>query len=183
MIETLKAFAGPLAIIIASVSATWITWRLGSRQVAIAAAQAQTAEAQRQIAQSQRDIAYDRLKYDLFRMRYEVYQAAKAAIERVINIADRPIGDQELLSLRLKMDEARFFFPLREVAIFNRIDDLITQHEVARAEWERFNDDDATRIRTGDTMGDAITKLSEIRRSLLDLLAPELGFAQLTRTP
>jgi len=116
-------------------------------------------------------------------MRYEVYQAAKAAIERVINIADRPIGDQELLSLRLKMDEARFFFPLREVAIFNRIDDLITQHEVARAEWERFNDDDATRIRTGDTMGDAITKLSEIRRSLLDLLAPELGFAQLTRTP
>jgi len=182
IIELLKAFAGPLAIIIASATATWITWRLGLRQVAIAAAQAQTAEAQRQIAQSQRDIAYDKLKYDLFRMRYEIYQAAKTAMERVIRTGtERPVSDLELQSLRLKMDEARFFFPLREVAIFKTIDDLITQHEVARMVWKRFNDDDEIRITKGDIMADAISKLSEIHRNFLDLLTPELGFAQFTR--
>jgi hypothetical protein len=111
----LKDFAGPVATIVAVGVATFITWRLGSRQVAIAVSQANTADAQRAIAQSQRDIAYDKLKYDLFRMRYDVYQAAKAAIERVIRTGtERPIIDEELLNLRIKMDEARFFFPPRE---------------------------------------------------------------------
>jgi hypothetical protein len=181
----LKDFAGPVATVIAAGAATFITWRLGSRQVAIASSQANTADAQRTIAQAQRDIAYDRLKYDLFRLRYDVYQAAKEAIERVIRTgtAERPIGDIELLNLRLKMDEARFFFPPQVLQLFENIDVLIIQHEVARASWTRFNDVDDVRYREGDIMADAITKLSDIHRHLAAALTSELGFGLLISPP
>jgi hypothetical protein len=182
--SVLKDFAGPVATIIAAAVATFITWRLGSRQVAIAASQANTADAQRAIAQSQRDIAYDRLKYDLFRMRYDVYQAAKEAIERVIRTGtERPVSDMELLNLRLKMDEARFFFAPQVLQLFENIDDLITQHEVSRASWSRFNDDDAVRFREGGIMADAITRLSDIHRHLAEALTSELGFGLLISPP
>jgi hypothetical protein len=184
IVDLLGGFAGPVATIIAAGAATWITWRLGKKQVTIAASQAATANAQKEIAQSQRDIAYDRLKYDLFRMRYDVYQAAKQAIERVIRTGtDRDINDMELLNLRIKMDEARFFFPPRVLQLFENIDALITQHEVARASWSRFNDEDAVRYRQADIMGDAITKLSEVHRHLAEALTSELGFGLLTSAP
>jgi hypothetical protein len=177
----LKDFAGPVATIIAAGAATFITWRLGSRQVAIAASQANTAAAQREIAQSQRDIAYDRLKYDLFQMRYAIYQAAKDAIERVISTStQRELIDQELLALRKKMDEARFFFPLPEVQLFKNIDDLIARHEIARSTWARFNDNDTVRISEAEVMADAAIKLSDIHVHLAEMLTSELGFGQLT---
>ena len=78
------------------------------------------------------------------------------------------------------MDEARFFFPAREVSLLNHIDDLITQHEVSRATWARHNDDDSVRLREADVMGDAFAKLSAIHREMPKLFASELGFDQLT---
>jgi hypothetical protein len=103
-----KDFAGPIAVIIASGTAAWITYKLGMIQVGIARRQAKTAEAQK-------DIAYDKLKHDLFDQRYEIYVAAKRLIEAIF---DAPLGDDikrhtdpEIKRLRLKLDEARFFFP------------------------------------------------------------------------
>jgi hypothetical protein len=173
--NVLKDFAGPVATVIAAGAATWITWRLGSRQISIAAGQAQTASAQKWIA-------YVKLKHDLFRLRYEVYQAAKDAIELVLKTGpdQREIVDPDLTALRIKIDEARFFFPEREVAIFRIIEELITRHEFARAEWIRFNEDDVIRFRTGDAMADAIAELSEYHRQLPALLTAELGFGQFT---
>ena len=79
LMDLAKAFAGPVATIIAASTAAWITYRLGREQVRIAAAQATTAAAQaataaaqEEIAKSQRDIAYDKLKWDLFGKRYEI---------------------------------------------------------------------------------------------------------------
>lgn len=117
------------------------------------------------------DIAFDKLKHDLFERRYEICTAAKGIIERVIRTGtERPIDDLELLAMRIKLDEGRFFFPPKPVALFETIDQLTTQHEVARMSWERDNDNDAIRVRQGDVMGDAIAKLSEIHRQFPKLM-------------
>lgn len=180
-LQLVKILAGPTAVIIASLAATTITAILGWKQVKIAEAQAATARAQKDISKFQLEIAYDKLKHDLFDKRYEIYIAAKSAIERVIRTGtERAIDDRELLAMRIKMDESGFFFPAREVALLEAIDGLITQHEVARLTRERENAIDNIRVAQADIMGDAITKLSAIHRTLAAQIAPELGFAQLT---
>ena len=57
------------------------------------------------------EIAYDRLKQDFFEMTYEIYNAAKKLIEAVYKEAPVNPADPEIKKLRLKLDEARFFFP------------------------------------------------------------------------
>jgi len=181
MWEFCATFAGPIATIIASAAAIIVTWRFGSIQAEIARGQAATAAAQKEIAQSQRDIAYDKLKHDLFDQRHEIYVAAKFIIERVVRTGtERPVGDLELQERRIKLDEARFFFPSKEVRLFESIDEWVIVHEVARAEWERYNEDDEIRHRKGDEMARAIDGLMAIYIKLPELLKDELGFAQLT---
>jgi len=173
-LDIAKAFASPLTTVLGAGAAVYVTWSIGKAQVRIAEGQAETARAQR-------DIAFDKLKHDLFERRYEVYTAAKGIMERVIRTGtDRPIDDLELLAMRIKLDEGRFFFPPKRVALFDMIDQLTTQHEVARMSWVRDNDDDAIRVKQGDVMGDAITKLSEIHRHFPKLMQEEMEFSQLT---
>jgi hypothetical protein len=117
--EFSKSLAGPIATVMAAAAAVRVTWQLGKAQMRIAQSQANTAQAQREIAKSQLDIAFDKLKYDLFRQRYEIYTAAKGIMERVIRTGtERPIDDYELLNMRIKLDEGRFFFPAKEVLLF-----------------------------------------------------------------
>jgi hypothetical protein len=177
----LKAFLGPMATVLAAAAAVFVTWRIGREQVRIAQGQAETARAQREIAESQRDIAFDKLKYDLFQKRYEIYTAAKGIMERVTRTGtQRPIDDYELLSMRVKLDEGRFFFPAKQMALYETIEQLTTQHEVARLVWMRYNDDDDIRLRQGDVMADAIDRLSEIYRQFPALMQEEMEFSQLT---
>jgi len=180
--EAAKAFAGPIATVLAAAAAVFVTWRLGKEQVRIAQSQAETARAQGEIAKSQRDIAFDKLKHDLFRQRYEIYTAAKEIMERIIwTGTDRPIDDNELLNMRIKLDEGRFFFPEKEVRLFEMIDQLTTQHEVARAKWLRFKDtDDHIRLQQSDVMADAVIRLSDIHRQFPELMKEEMEFSQLT---
>jgi hypothetical protein len=153
----------------------FVTWRIGQAQVRIAESQARTALAQR-------DIAFDKLKHDLFEKRYAIYTAARCVMERVIRTGadERPIDDHELMDMRVKLDEGRFFFPPKPVALFEMIDQLTTQHEVARLSWLRDNDNDANRVRQGDAMGDAVMKLSEIHRQFPVLMQAEMAFSELT---
>jgi hypothetical protein len=106
--EFFKTFAQPIAVAGAAIAATVITYKIGSRQANIA-------DAQRRIAEAQRDIAYDKLKHDLFDKRYEIYLAAKRLIEGMLvpppGDAVKRHTDPEIKRLRLKLDEARFFFP------------------------------------------------------------------------
>ena len=83
--------------------------------------QASTAAAQKDIAQQQRDIAYDKLKHDLFERRYEIYKTAKELIEYISQDKFESIYDPKLREMRLKLDEARFFFPPNETALFELI--------------------------------------------------------------
>ena len=172
-LDVIKAVAGPIATVVAAAAVVGVAIYFNKKQVAIAAAQANTAAAQK-------DIAYNKLRYDLFAERYAIYVAVKDMIERVIRTGtDRPVDDMELLAMRLKVEEATFFFPQEIVALFDGIDNLVTLHEVARASWTRDNEIDQIRLREADVMADAIRKLSEVRRKLPNLLKDELGFGRL----
>jgi len=172
--EFAKSFAGPIATVLASASALAVTFWLGKTQVRIAQSQADTARAQR-------DIALDKLKNDLFQQRYAVYTTAKGIMERVIRTGtERPIDDLVLLDMRIKLDEGRFFFPAEQVRLFERIEQLTKQHEVARQTSMQRNDDDETRVREGDVMADAVAKLSEIHGRFPELMMEAMRFAQLT---
>jgi hypothetical protein len=168
------ALAGPVATVVAACAAVFVTYRLGTRQLAIAQNQAT-------IASAQRDLAYERLKYDLFEKRYEIYLTARLAIEKITQHGtERPIQDMELLAQRIKLDEARFFFPPKTVSLIETIDKLVTSHEVARMSWDRFNDEDGVRLSEGEKMATAIDLLLKIYRKLPELFEAELGFALLT---
>ncbi len=65
-------WGGPVATIIASITAATITFVFSKRQVGIA-------REQKDIAASQRDIALEKLKADLFERRSKVYRAARDA--------------------------------------------------------------------------------------------------------
>src|SRR6266446_1805729 len=125
VLELAKAFAGPVATVIAAIAAVSVTYHFGKHQVRIAEAQAATAK-------SQRDIAYDRLKYDLFEKRYEIYLAAKKLIEYTSQFRKR--GDMfnpSVMELKVKLIEARFFFPPTEAALFANIAQLAAKHRIA----------------------------------------------------
>jgi len=179
-LDILKAFAGPVATIIASSAAVWVTVRFGTIQAAIAGEQTKIAEAQKEIAKSQRDIAYDKLKFDLFDKRYEIYRTAKNIIERIVQTGvERRIDDPELLTMRIKLAEAQFFFPSKGVSLFENIDKLAENHEVARSFWERSKENDELRVKWGDEMAAAVEKLIAIYRLFPGAVKDELGFSLL----
>jgi hypothetical protein len=55
------------------------------------------------------------------------------------------VHDRELLSMRIKLDEARFFFPAKERAIFSRIEALAKEHEEARYVMKNTKDEEDRR--------------------------------------
>jgi hypothetical protein len=80
-LELIKAFAGPVATIIAAGTAAVITFVFNSWQLEIAKQQAATADAQRKIAAA-------RLNFDLFAKRFLVFKAARELWVDVVQNAD-----------------------------------------------------------------------------------------------
>src|ERR1700722_20697338 len=91
--SVLKDFAGPLATIIASITAAYFVRR------------------QWQTAQQQADTAKDQLRYSLFEKRYAIYVAARKAVAISFERRDEDQMPAELNALFLHFEEARFFFP------------------------------------------------------------------------
>ena len=71
MYQILKDFAGPVATIIASITAALITYYFSSRQA--------------QIAKQQADTALDQLRYNLFEKQYGIYETTKEMIKYIIS--------------------------------------------------------------------------------------------------
>jgi hypothetical protein len=174
MWEFFATFAGPIAAVAASFAATAIAAQ-------IARAQARTAEAQKDIAQGQLDIAYDKLKHDLFQKRYEVYQAAKGVIEYIFNSSPIKVGDPKLKELRLKLDEARFFFPPDTRAFCENIEKLVCEIMVADHAARGYSEDHPERARLRDNQAKSETELSGIYPELPRKFERDLGFEQLTK--
>jgi type II secretory pathway pseudopilin PulG len=101
MYEILKDFAGPVATIIASITAAFLTWRFASWQARIAQQQADTAK-------QQANTAFDQLRYNLFEKRFAIYNTARELVALVVNESN--VQGSDVLPLQAKLNEAEFFF-------------------------------------------------------------------------
>ncbi len=179
--EFFKAFAGPIAVIIASATAAWMTNKFGTIQAGIAREQAKTAEAQKEISKSQRDIAYDKLKHDLFDKRYEVYSAAKALIEEIFAKSPVDEANPEIKRLRLKLDEARFFFTSDTRAFCETIEKHVYDVLVSSRAASGYDEDNPERQKLRDKQAEAEIALANIYPMLAKKFERDLGFEQLTK--
>jgi hypothetical protein len=93
MYYILKDFAGPVATIIASITAAIITWRFASWQA--------------RIAQQQANTTFDQLRYNLFEKRFAIYNTARELIATVVN--EPNLQGSDLIPLQAKLNEAEFF--------------------------------------------------------------------------
>lgn len=178
--EIIKALAGPVAIVRASITAAIITYKFGTIQAGIAASQLANAELQKDIARSQRDIAYDKLKHDLFEKRYEVYTTARELIETISGNTFKTIHDPKLRPMRLKLDEARFFFPPKVTALFSTIDTCVTEYLIGEVERDSAGDDQPARFLAAKKMTEMLKVIVGIYGQFPELMKAELGFSQLT---
>jgi hypothetical protein len=169
-----KAVAGPIATIIAAFAALTVTYRFGKQQLKIAATQLA-------VAKSQRDIAIDKLKYDLFEKRYNIYLAAKKLIEQAASsMHPRDALDPRLAELRVTLNEARFFYPPIETAIFMNILQLSAKYHIASTTRTAPNESPETTASASAIAASSLMEMVEIHARLPELLERELGFAQLT---
>lgn len=185
--DVLHDFAGPVATVIASVAAVLVTWRLGSRQVVIAAQQATTAELQAATARQQAATALDRLRYDLFEKRYVIYNTVREILSTVVSNAISASTTLEIHDLALKflvLDEARFFFP-PDICDFLETLHADVQH-VMELRVRHLFDNNATaaeRAKAGDELVSALTSLDHMRRNLPQTFEGVMSFRQLIRPP
>jgi type II secretory pathway pseudopilin PulG len=94
-------FAGPVATIIASITAAFLTWRFASWQARIAQQQADTAK-------QQANTAFDQLRYNLFEKRFAIYNTSRELVALVVNASN--VQGSDVVSLHAKLNEAEFFF-------------------------------------------------------------------------
>lgn len=180
-LEFFEKFAGPIATVIASVTAAGVTIGFGIVQTRIACVQAKTAEAQKDIAQANLDIAYDKLKHDLFQKRYEIYMAAKTLIETIFAQSPVNVADPKIKELRLKVDEARFFFSPETRAFCEEIEKCVYDVLVAAQAVTGYSEDRPERMELRDQQAKAEIALAGIYPQLAKRFERDLGFEQLTK--
>ncbi len=169
MYYILKDFPGPVATIIASITAAIITWRFASWQARIAQQQAATAK-------QQANTTFDQLRYNPFDKRFAIYNTARELIATVVN--EPNLQGSDLIPLQAKLNEAEFFFS----------SDI--------CDWLRTVRKDCTDfliLRSGQHLPDAHTRAGDIAsrsNQLFDALVDmprrfegALGFRHVTRQP
>jgi hypothetical protein len=92
--EFFRNFAGPLATVIATGVAAWITFRFSSKQA--------------EIAQSQADVALDKLKFDLFERRINTYDAIREVIGEIVRHG--VVTNQSTHAFLRAIDKVEFLF-------------------------------------------------------------------------
>jgi len=66
---------------------------------------------QHEISLTQRDLALDKLKFDAWEKRYEIYSQARELLSYVAHQHDMmKVDSSKVRNLKIKIDEARFFF-------------------------------------------------------------------------
>jgi hypothetical protein len=164
----LKDFAGPTATVFAACAAFFLGYRFGKVQSSAVTAQAA--------------IALDKLKFDLFEKRYEIYSAAKELIEKVAHVRSLDkCNPDEIRSLYIKIDEARFFFPTEIQNHLQHIHDLSERllRLVGQREMLKLNDQQWAVA--ADEIGGVSLNLHEIYGDLPKTFQATLAFKQVTQ--
>jgi hypothetical protein len=160
---------GPAATIIAAGAAVFVTWCIGQRQLGI--------------AESQRDIARDKLRCDLFEKQYDIFLAAQALAKCAILYGgpERATPDH-IRDLRIKIDEARFFFPDQVRAFTTELDKACEAVFFKTDTRQTMGADAPDWIATGDKLAGCQAKVREMYAQLPSRFEPALRFEQLTRS-
>lgn len=165
-----KDFAGPLATVLAASAALWVTYNFNKRQVAIAS--------------SQRDIALDKLKHDVFQKRYEVYTTARELLVYVVQLHDfEKIDSSKIRELRVKIDEARFFFGPSVRSFLNDMDreaESLLENLGRRYGYEAETDEELWRS-IGSDLAENAKKLGEYHRQMPARFEQAMRITQLAR--
>jgi hypothetical protein len=162
-LELAKAFAAPVAAIIASIvvatSAGVIAWR------------------QWKTADQQAQTSLDQLRFALFKDRFAIYNNVKALLRMVINDSHKPDFDMFAVTEHyVVIDEARFFFS----------PELCERLQAVQADCQQFLEGRARQPTDPDynPREDAArqTRLTEKFRGMAKTFEKELKFRQLTRS-
>jgi len=168
--EFAKDFAGSIATICASAAAVYVTVHFNRRQMAI--------------SETQKNIALDKLKWDSHEERYKIYSEARVLISYVMHQHDfEKIDTMKIRDLRVKIDEARFFFSPSIRAFLDEIDqtaESLLSHLGVR--WQMHDDDydDAWR-EINEKIGDDAKRLSSFYSEMPKRFEVALGLSQLVR--
>ena len=168
MYAILKDFAGPVATLVAAVTAIVVTTIFSRSQLLI--------------ARSQRDIAYDKLKFDLFKERSAIYKATRDLLEYVPFVTDIAKSDAtKIRSLYITLDEARFFFPPDICRHLDAIHERCEAFFTHLAERDRISIDDNEKwAELADTLAKDQAALRAYFAELPKTFATSLAFDQLT---
>jgi hypothetical protein len=175
--DALKDFAGPIATVIAATAALIVTVYFNRRQ-------AKTAMAQKDIAAAQKNIAADKLKHDLFDKRYEIYDAAKSLIKCSSRYSYEKLPSERIVEIKIKLDEARFFFPKDIQALALEIEQAC-EAVMSQIDRRRYQtpEDDAEWAASGDRLAESEAKLRHLYAELPARFERDLRFDQITRDP
>jgi hypothetical protein len=177
MYDVLKDFASPAITGFAAIAALVVTVYFNKWQAAIASAQ-------RDIAAAQRDIALDKLKYDLFEKRYEIYAASKKLLAHAIRwrVTLDKIDPSEIRDLRVKIDEARFFFGPEIRAVLKQIDEDCEKIFFKSGQRENMDPSDGERWREiSDELSSLSADLHTIYGTLPTIFEIDMRFSNLTK--
>lgn len=98
LFELAKAFAAPVATIVAAIAAVRVT--------------AHFSRLQWQTANKQAETAVDQLRYNLFSKRFAIYEDIRQLLKLLINESNKPeFSAFDVAQHYVVMDEAIFFFP------------------------------------------------------------------------
>jgi hypothetical protein len=159
--ESLKAFAGPIATVIAATAATLVTYKLGSNQVAIAREQARFAKANSRSAQQ-------KLILDLFDKRWAIVTDLRESIAEVLTTGR--VSEQAHRQFRLSADKAAFLFGSEVTTYLATISASLSKHKAA--ETFRDTDNDERRGKAADVMLREFEVIEKFYTAFDPLIAP-----------
>jgi hypothetical protein len=168
--EFFKDFASPFATVCAATAAVFVTIHFNRKQM--------------QITETQKNIALDKLKWDSHEERYKIYSEARELISYVSQQHDfEKIDNQKIRDLRVKIDEARFFFSPSIRAFLDEIDqtaeNLLSNLGVR---WQIQEDDnDNAWVEINEKLGKDSTKLRSLYAEMPKKFEGALALSQLGR--
>jgi hypothetical protein len=168
MYQALKDFAGPVAVVIASVTAASITWFIGRRQL--------------RLVKQQADTALDQLHYNLFEKQYAIYKCAGDLIKLIANEAGKDeFRAFEVTPYYVTLEEAPFFFP-KDICDFLSVLQADCQRILEmQAERRSSGPDNPKWGLQGDQIVSETSKLSNLYRAMPSRFREVLQFRQLTQ--
>ena len=167
MAHGFAVWGGPVATVIASLSAAGVAGTFGYFQY--------------HIARTQRDIAYEKLKLDLYTRRYPVYELCRRALDALTSPPTPPelVDPLDEISEDFEKLQADFLFSEETLDFITEVEDLVSSVRVAQHLFDTSIIDSEAYSQEQTRIFTAATNLED---GLGAAFAPELGFGHLRKT-